>query len=668
MENLAIWSIPPDWTDGVTESLEWLTSVTESVHGYEQRRGLRRTPRKIIEYNYILSGPDREYFDLLMLRSAGSEIYLPVWYEGCVLPDGANAIDTILHCDTSYTEFPGIEAVLIWRDKPWNALGFAVTEVALGYVTLAFPVGVDLPPGTRIYPLRKFRVQSQPATSHLTHLVMRAKVRFESMDIFHVVGLASALGLYRELYVLEMDPNEAEDLSYDYQRLQTVLDNKTGIPELYDVRGYVAQQFHWWAKTREKQIALRTLFYALEGQRIPVWVPTYYRDFEPWFVEGRQLYVEYCGFTDLGGPTPDRGHIVFEFRNGVRYYRQIVSSTVGGENEYEVLILDEPLDTDVSQIRRISFITISRLTQDTVELTHHTDTRGLTTATTVFRCTQDALWAVRHKGGPFYDLADPDTVTAASMHYVTTLPPYATTLLVAGWCGYANTATGYNWMVYFLQQTPGFLMEFSIGDGSRIPVGHFAIVFALYQTDATHLVDGYVEIPVDLTTGWHSYAVSVDTSTQTLQIVIDRVLYPVGPYIVWDSNTPMAGFYDTVGDIEYGGTQSGFPDRVSPSPAMIYESAHEITLSPYSPSIFVGDFRFGMGEPFFDLTIEANLNRLFSPSNHRVKWGAQGELVTGLVPALYLTGDAQKYQTNQASGEAGWEYHGFSDQIVPELS
>ena len=77
IEEIAVWSLYPDWADGMTETLEFLTSVVASPFEVEQRRGLRLTPRQSFEYSYVLFGPARTYFDLLTLQSAGSPVYVP---------------------------------------------------------------------------------------------------------------------------------------------------------------------------------------------------------------------------------------------------------------------------------------------------------------------------------------------------------------------------------------------------------------------------------------------------------------------------------------------------------------------------------------------------------------------------------------------------------------
>jgi hypothetical protein len=162
------------------------------------------------------------------------------------------------------------------------------------------------------------------------------------------------------------------------------------LPVQTDVTGRILQQFSWWRKGRAAHHRLRGLFYALDGRRVPLWVPTIYRDFEPINpIEAGVPIIEVkrCGFTDLGGPGPQREYILIQARSGIRYYRKIINSVILGDGTRERLFLDTGLDVSLtpSQITRVSFLVLCRLNQDAIEFRHHTATRGMTTTEAVFR-------------------------------------------------------------------------------------------------------------------------------------------------------------------------------------------------------------------------------------------------------------------------------------------
>ena len=385
--SLPVWSLPIDWTDGVTETLEFLTTVGESPSAIEQRRGLRLTPRQYFEYQYILKGPERTYFDLLTMRAGGSPCYLPIWHDVEVLAVEHAAGMTALGISSTYTEFMNCDAVMLGGTHDYELveiLGRADTVV-----TLTTALINTWPAGTRVVPLKKVKLDQQPSTTRKTELIHVARVKFCSIEP-NRTDAEPPLNTFGLQYVLETDPNEVDDLTYNYERVLSTLDNTMGLPTLSDVTGRVLQQFAWWCRGRQEHHQLRGLFYSLDGRRVPVWVPTIYADFEPVTPIGAgdlAINVKRCGFTNLGGPGPQREYILIHLHNGTRYYRKITNSIILGDGTSERIFIDEAVGEDISlaQLNRISFLVLCRLDQDAVEIIHHTATRGMTTVVAVFR-------------------------------------------------------------------------------------------------------------------------------------------------------------------------------------------------------------------------------------------------------------------------------------------
>lgn len=118
--------------------------------------------------------------------------------------------------------------------------------------------------------------------------------------------------------------------------------------------------------------------------------------------------------------------------------------------------------------------------------------------------------------------------------------------------------------------------------------------------------------------GWNSIALSCRFSTQTLQYMVNRQL--LDSHVSW---------VDPVRSITLAaGSGFGLGNVRMP------------------PGFALSDYRLNFGEEFFDLAVEANINKLFAAGNHPIFWGDRGELVTGQVPKVYLHGDTSEYLTN----------------------
>lgn len=189
-------------------------------------------------------------------------------------------------------------------------------------------------------------------------------------------------------YVLEEDPNDVEPLEYVYNRQMTILDNNVGIQQIYDVAGFVSQKYSWYCHGREQYWKLRDLFTMLGGRRVPIWIPTFYSDFELVANDppgGILIDVKRCGYTETGGPfEPNRRYVLIHQRDGVRQYRTILNSAVNGD--LERLEFETQVYTHLTpeNTRRISFLVLSRLDQDEIEFVHHSDSIGMTTVTATF--------------------------------------------------------------------------------------------------------------------------------------------------------------------------------------------------------------------------------------------------------------------------------------------
>lgn len=386
IEDIAVWSIPPDWRNGVTETLDFLTAVTASPLAVEQRLGLRITPRQSFECDFTVWGPTRTLFDLLTIRGGGSPMYFPLWHDVEKLTSTLLAGATVIPMSTPFTEFTTADFLILHRD-PFTYEVAEIVSVTDTDVTIADPTAAEWPPGTRIYPLKKCKLENQPNAGRRADRAWVARARFQSL-VPTLCDAAAPLGTFGDQLVLEEDPNEADTLAYVYSRKMTTLDNQTGLQNLYDVSGFVAQSFSWFGKGREGHSRLRGLFYQLDGRRVPLWLPSVFADFDlvaDIDAADVTIDVKRCGFTLTGGPTPNRQYILIQFYDGTRLYRKITGSALLGDTA-ERLDIDMALGSDVSidMIKRISFLVLSRLNQDSVEFVHHVDTKGVTTVNSVF--------------------------------------------------------------------------------------------------------------------------------------------------------------------------------------------------------------------------------------------------------------------------------------------
>lgn len=388
VENLARWTILPNWRETVSERLTWLSGVLTSPTGAEQRFGVRRTPRRSWEASFLGQDRDRAWMHNAISAAGAARWYVPVFTDtsrtAAEIPSGATTIPVA----TSGREFAVGGFVMLLRDA-LTAQVHQIASVGAASLTLTAPTDRIWPSNTVIAPAVVARMTEQPTVSRQTDRVSSARVRFE-VDGPSPSAVADLGALYDGYPVLAVEPNIAEDVNVAYSRLLAEFSTEMSRRVIVDVsnRSFTTQQHRWLRRGREENDALRAYFYALQGRRVATWLPTFAADFDlvaDASAASTTLTVGLCGFARFGGAAFGRDRILIERRDGTRITRRITGVSESSTNE--VLTLDSALGIAcaVADVKRISFMQLARLDQDSIEFVHYTDKMGAMSVNATFR-------------------------------------------------------------------------------------------------------------------------------------------------------------------------------------------------------------------------------------------------------------------------------------------
>lgn len=89
---LPVWTVLPNWANGVLERLAWNTQILPSETDHEQRRSLRRFPRRSVEASFLRTGPAKQRIDTFLSGIGKQRMLVPLWFEQLRLPAGAEAV------------------------------------------------------------------------------------------------------------------------------------------------------------------------------------------------------------------------------------------------------------------------------------------------------------------------------------------------------------------------------------------------------------------------------------------------------------------------------------------------------------------------------------------------------------------------------------------------
>lgn len=196
------------------------------------------------------------------------------------------------------------------------------------------------------------------------------------------------IDVFRGNPVLSIAPNEVDNLTHSYERLQQQLDNLSGRPLLVDSANasFSLFQYRWFLTGSEQHQDFYAWLNLLNGRQKAVWLPTFSDDLQLIkAISGTRLEVANCGYTKFGQGQNGRQFVQIELTNGERLYRKIVLSEELGA--VERLSVDEPFLNSIppSLVKRLSFMSLCRLNSDTVNIVHHNDIQGVSTAEMTFR-------------------------------------------------------------------------------------------------------------------------------------------------------------------------------------------------------------------------------------------------------------------------------------------
>lgn len=383
------WPVPPDWSGGVRERLSWLTDVIQAKNGKRQKRELRLSPRRVFEFDVLADQQLRRLSDALLMDHGGKYFMLAIWHDVQLLDAPLGSGVSFVPCRTAGFEFVQGGFALLWfAVNQWRLV--AIEEIVEDGLQLGTMTTREWPMGTRIYPVRRARMLSQPDEESWTDSLGKRSI---SMIIDEPCDWPAELPstLYRGYPVLELRTDVSDDLAVTFERQLDLVDAETGPVAVFDYpqRSFRRASVRWVVHGREENAALRSLLYGLRGRMATVWLPTWNADLQlvgSISAIATSISVQWAGYTVFGRLQAGWRDIRIELYDGRRFFRRITSSLEAESGESELLGIDSALGVPVSrdQIRVISFMVLSALDNDTVELQHETDADGITICTTSF--------------------------------------------------------------------------------------------------------------------------------------------------------------------------------------------------------------------------------------------------------------------------------------------
>jgi hypothetical protein len=356
-----------------SESLEWLTDVTQAeATGGEQRRRLRTAPRVVLAFDGLQSGQLRRWLENALHSHGTGPWDFPLLGDTLVLGDGVEAGATSLPGDASLLRFASGGRALICAGNPREAEVVSIDAVGASGITLSAGTERAWGVGALVRPLYAGRFDGMPQLARFTGDSVSYSAEARLDDVMSV-GFSHGMPIYRGYPVLEAFVDWTSDPEWTPARLTTTADEDTGPVYVADVPGVAMPELtvQMSATSRAEIAAFLGLLWTMCGRWQPVWVPSKALDLvlvEDVSAGDVVLAVEWSGLADAG-LAEHRKDIRIELHDGAVFYRRVTAVAEAGA-EQEVVALDSEIEVafGVQDVAAISFMALMRQDADTNRL------------------------------------------------------------------------------------------------------------------------------------------------------------------------------------------------------------------------------------------------------------------------------------------------------------
>ena len=388
----AVFAESHNWADDVIERLTWLTDVMRHRDGSEQRRQPRLYPRRMLEYSVLPESPLLQTrLDNFLWANSDAAMIVPIWTDVQRLTTAATSGTATVTVATTTYDYDTNGYVILWA-SPTSYEVVAIDSLNTTTLTLEENLVSTWPIGTVVAPARLGRLTQQMPGRQIAHNLRPYSLVFEideaSYSTNRITTLSPTQYQSRDTFEFPTVPTSTEasdDLDFAYEHDYPIIDAQTGAVALdtgaRDTPTLLipyAQKFanraqisEWWGFLDLRQ-----------GRRVPFWMPSWEKDFQPVYIFGALTpsgYIKYTtnGFADWIGVVDGRKDLAILvekdttlYDRGDVVYKRMTAAVNNGDGTEQITVSMADFTTgttDTTKIR-VSFLRFCRLNSDSAEI------------------------------------------------------------------------------------------------------------------------------------------------------------------------------------------------------------------------------------------------------------------------------------------------------------
>lgn len=269
------WSIPPDWSKNVEETISFKTEILESRKGEEQRICRRHVPRQEVAYQSVLDQPWGVEARRLLATWHSQEYLMAFWPMGFPIEPTSKNSESVTLRETPREVFEEDPVALIYSLSKRAIL--TVRKVEGNQVYFDVPTPEEFPEGSKLYPTVPGYLEKSISAKKITNSVSSLSVRFQKSHRKRYPNESSPLKTWNDLEVFDWKPNWRENVEVDYVQEYDTLDSGAGV---FKNRDYFAPEkdvykYHFLLENYDQIDQIKLFLERVKGRQKPFYCPVW---------------------------------------------------------------------------------------------------------------------------------------------------------------------------------------------------------------------------------------------------------------------------------------------------------------------------------------------------------------------------------------------------------
>jgi hypothetical protein len=347
---------------------EYATEVITNRDGSEQRRSLRQTPRKAVEFDTTIRNGRRLDFDRFMVRALRQELAHPELPRFATVSAAITATDTTAEVDAVPSWL--VAGADVFLRNHITLAQATVDSIAGTTVTFTAAIDDDWPAGTLIHPALAGRLAAETGLATRYRVVDDVDVTFEvtpGSEPAEDEGAAAATFQNREVFLKQ--PNIWLPVTTAHEQMREAVDFGYGVAETFHPVAFTPRIRQGVYSTLDGEAAeeLRAFFTRMKGRRNEFRMPTFEADLPLVEAAGSATQTLRVEGTDVA--TIYDGSSLYDavaaFVDGVWRFRRVTG--IAEDAGASVVTVSTVWGIDIPVTATVSWMPVWRLATDVFE-------------------------------------------------------------------------------------------------------------------------------------------------------------------------------------------------------------------------------------------------------------------------------------------------------------